>query len=150
MLPDLTESMKKAAMMAMESAKPMNIAFGTVVSVNPLMISVEQKMTLGRDQLILTRNVTDYDVDVTVDWTTDSALKSHRHGIEEQATDIGGDPPHVHGILPSNTGYASLSHQHGISGRDRMRIHLGLNYGERVVLLRVQGGQKYLVWDRVV
>lgn len=29
------------------------------------------------------------------------------------------------------------------------RLQLGLKPGEKVLLFRVQGGQKYLVWDRV-
>ena len=153
-MPDLTESMKKAALQAMEAAKPVNVAFGTVVNVNPLMICVEQKMTLGMGQLILSRNVTDHDIDVTVDWSTESALTTHRHGIgtEEEmlVTMEGGDPVHTHDIPPSFTGYTNLTHRHGISGRKKMRVHLGLTLGEHVVLLRLQGGQQYLVWDRVV
>ncbi|MBQ8616595.1 MAG: DUF2577 domain-containing protein [Clostridia bacterium] len=153
--------MKKAALQAMEAAKPVNVAFGTVVNVNPLMICVEQKMTLGMGQLILSRNVTDHDIDVTdhdidvtVDWSTESALTTHRHGIgtEEEmlVTMEGGDPVHTHDIPPSFTGYTNLAHRHGISGRKKMRVHLGLTLGEHVVLLRLQGGQQYLVWDRVV
>ena len=145
----------------MEAAKPVNVAFGTVVNVNPLMICVEQKMTLGMGQLILSRNVTDHDIDVTdhdidvtVDWSTESALTTHRHGIgtEEEmlVTMEGGDPVHTHDIPPSFTGYTNLAHRHGISGRKKMRVHLGLTLGEHVVLLRLQGGQQYLVWDRVV
>ena len=153
-MPDLTESMKKAALQAMEATKPVNVAFGTVVNVNPLMICVEQKMTLGMGQLILSRNVTDHDIDVTVDWSTESALTTHRHGIgtEEEmlVTMEGGDPVHTHDIPPSFTGYTNLAHRHGISGRKKMRVHLGLTLGEHVVLLRLQGGQQYLVWDRVV
>lgn len=153
-MPDLIESMKKAALQAMDAAKPVNVAFGTVVNVNPLMICVEQKMTLGMGQLILSRNVTDHDIDVTVDWSTESALTTHRHGIgtEEEmlVTMEGGDPIHIHDIPPSFTGYTNLSHRHGISGRKKMRVHLGLTLGEHVVLLRLQGGQQYLVWDRVV
>lgn len=154
MLPNLTESMKKAAMQAMDASKPVNVAFGTVVNENPLMISVEQKMTLGMNQLILSRNVTDHDIDVSIEWSTENALGSHKHeiGTEEEmlVTMEGGDPPHVHNIPPSTTGSKNLSHPHSIIGRKRMRVYLGLKLGEHVVLLRMQGGQQYLVWDRVV
>lgn len=153
-MPDLTESMKKAALQAIEAAKPVNVAFGTVVQENPLMICVEQKITLGIEQLILSRNVTDHDIDVTVDWSSNSALTTHRHGIgtetEMLVTMKGGDPVHTHNVSPSFTGYTNLAHRHGISGRKKMRVHLGLTLGEHVVLLRLQGGQQYLVWDRVV
>ena len=153
-MPDLIESMKKAALQALDASKPVNVAFGTVVNENPLMISVEQKMTLGRSQLILSRNVTEYSIDVTIDWSSNSALTTHRHGIgtEEEmlVTMEGGDPVHTHDIPPSFTGYTNLAHRHGISGRKSMKVHAGLKLGEHVVLLRMQGGQQYLVWDRVV
>ena len=48
--------------------------FGQVQGVNPLKISVEQKMLLGESQLVLTRNVTDYESRVTVEWLTQEAL----------------------------------------------------------------------------
>lgn len=43
-----------------------------------------------------------------------------------------------------------LSHKHGYVGRKTFRVHLGLKTGERVLLLRIQGGQQYIVLDRVV
>lgn len=132
MLPDLTESMKRAALQAMDASKPVNVAFGTVVKTEPLLICIEQKMTLGMDQLILCRHVTEHDIDVTVDWTSAGALGNHQH-----------DTP------AGVSGNANLSHAHGIRGRKSMRVHLGLTLGERVALLRLRGGQQYLVWDRV-
>lgn len=48
---------------------------------------------------------------------------------------------------------ADLKHSHG-SGEesllDRVVIREGLKVGDAVLLLRVQGGQKYVVWDRVI
>lgn len=41
------------------------------------------------------------------------------------------------------------SHLHNIAGRKRMRVYNGLHKGEKVVLLRMRGGQKYLVLDRI-
>ena len=56
----LVEAVKKASRDEWESSKPVNVYFGEVVSKAPLKINVEQKMILGENQLILTRNVTDY------------------------------------------------------------------------------------------
>jgi len=58
-LPNLIESMKKAALDAVETSKPCVVVFGKVTSTSPLKINVEQKLTLTDAQLILTRNVTD-------------------------------------------------------------------------------------------
>lgn len=84
-MPDAIEFVKiikKAAIDAMESTKPVNVNFGVVISESPLQISVEQKMILGKNQLILSRAVTDYKIHATVQWETDS----------------GGDPEHNHAV----------------------------------------------------
>ncbi len=41
------------------------------------------------------------------------------------------------------------THKHAVKGRKKLRLFNGLQVGERVLLLRWQGGQKYLVLDRV-
>lgn len=86
-MPNLIESIKKAALDAVENSKPCAVMFGKVTSVSPMKINVEQKMTLTSAQLILTSNVT---------------------------------------------------------GQNSLIV------GDTVVLLRMQGGQKYVVWDRVI
>ena len=49
--------------------------FGKVASISPLEITVEQKMTLGSAQLVLTRNVTDYTIPVTMGWLTENTRR---------------------------------------------------------------------------
>lgn len=44
----------------------------------------------------------------------------------------------------------SPAHLHGVSGKKTMTIHNALKSGEKVAMVRMQGGQKYLVLDRVV
>lgn len=60
MLPDAAELIKvikKTAVEAVESTKPVNACFGEVVSTSPLKINVEQRMVLGELQLILSERV---------------------------------------------------------------------------------------------
>ena len=64
---DLLNIVKKAALDAINASQPSDFCFGKVTSVKPLKILVEQKMTLGAAQLVLTRNVTDFKTKVTVD-----------------------------------------------------------------------------------
>ena len=101
---ELVKAMKRAALDAMESTKPVNVCFGKVVSVSPLQINIEQKMILGKSQLILARNVTDFKTRLTV------------QGVYEKRETI---------------------------------IHNALVVGDEVVLIRQQGGQKYIVIDRI-
>lgn len=79
---DLVRILKKAALDAVNASKPANVVFGKVISTSPLKIQVEQKLILSSAQLVLTRNVTDYNVTVDVDWGTTS----------------GGDPSHTHNV----------------------------------------------------
>ena len=100
---DLLNVIKKAAMDAVNTSQPSDFCFGKVISVSPLKISIEQKMTLGVAQLVLTRNVTDFKTTITIDSET-----------------------------------------------KELTIQNALKIGERVVLMKQKGGQKYLVLDRMV
>lgn len=84
MLPDysaLVKAIKKAGTEAVNASGPVTICFGKVMSAAPLKVLVDQKMTLGAAQLVLTRNVTDYELSVTVDWKTEDA-EAHEHDIK--------------------------------------------------------------------
>jgi len=136
LLPDAVEfvkTMKKAAVEAVEATKPVYVYFGEVIATSPLKINVEQKMLLGEAQLILSRNVTDFNTDMTVNHTTGS--HTHTHTITDTFT--GG------GSASDNT------HNHTYSGRKTFTVHNGLVVGDEVILIRQQEGQKFIVWDRI-
>jgi len=121
---DFLKTMKNVTTDTIESSKPVNIAFGKVINQSPLQINVDQKMTLGELQLILTRNVTDYVTNVTINWNTANTSGGSGEG-------------------------SFASHSHSLNGTKQVTINNALKVGENVVLLRVQGGQKYLVLDRL-
>lgn len=81
---NIIEVIKKAAVDAINAAVPCDVCFGTITGTSPFKVFVEQKMTLGTNQLIL----------------TDTAANC--------------------------------------------------NSGDRVLLIRMSGGQKYIVIDKVV
>ena len=120
----LLKSVKQAAQEAVEASKPSGVCFGKVINTSPLQIHVDQKMDLGPAQLVLTRNVTDYETALTAEWETELA----KGGQGEGAYD---------------------SHMHRISGIKLVTIHNGLAVGDQVILLQQQGGQKYIVLDKV-
>lgn len=74
---DLIKLIKKIAVEAVEAADPVDIVFGVVKKEAPLEIQVDQKLTLKAAQLILTRNVTDYEVEYTPQGGTRSTLTIH-------------------------------------------------------------------------
>lgn len=144
-LPDYSELlkvMKQAGSSATDAKNPVNVCFGKVTSSAPLKILVEQRITLGSAQLMLTRNVTDYDVEVTVDIETGNALDIHKHSVEVEVTED------VYASAETST--VNLSHGHKIEGKKKFKVHNALQKGDEVVLLRMQGGQKYIVIDKVV
>ena len=121
---EFTAAIKTAAMQAMEAGKPADVCFGKVIGIAPLKILVDQKMILGELQLVLCRNVTDFQTEVTVDWQ--SEYKSGGSGDD-----------------------AFSSHNHAILGRKKIIVHNGLVVGDKVILIREQGGQKFIVVDRI-
>ncbi len=137
----LVEALKRAAVEAVRATKPVNVYFGKVVGVAPLRINVEQKMTLGEKQLVLSRNVTDHDIAVTVEWETAGSLGTHAHTVSGE--DGAGD------AINLTTGQSSLVHAHSITGRKTVTVHNGLVVGDKVILVRRQEGQRFLVLDRV-
>lgn len=123
-MPNLIEIIKMAAVDAVKASNPAAIVFGTVLSASPLKINIEQRLTLDESHLILSSLVSDFEVDVTLN--------------------------HVTGNTSGGTGDSSFaSHNHSITGRKTMTVHLGLQPGETVMLLQVQGGQKYIILDRI-
>lgn len=139
---DLLNIIKKAAMDAVNTSQPSDFCYGKIISVSPLKISIEQKMTLGVAQLVLTRNVTDYTISVNVNWNTNDSLSTHNHQIS--GSDNRGDS------INFSSQDVNLQHQHDIKGTKEITIHNALKVGEEVILLKQKGGQKYLVLDRVV
>lgn len=130
---NLIMSIKKAAVDAVEASKPCAVMFGKVTSTSPLKVNVEQKLTLTDAQLIMTRNVTDFKTNITVDHYTEDVTHSHSY------TDDGSS---------STTG--NNTHKHQIKGKKEITVHNSLVVGDMVLLLRMQGGQQYIVWDRLV
>lgn len=85
MLSNMIDTIKQAAIAAVETTKPVAVMPGLVIAVNPLCVSVEQRMNLSTEFMILTETA-------------------------------------------------------------RIR---GLTVGDTVMLLRIQGGQKFVVIDRM-
>jgi hypothetical protein len=51
--------------------------------------------------------------------------------------------------LSENSLEDTLAHRHSIEGKKEITVHNSLVVGDEVILLRQQGGQKYVVWDNV-
>lgn len=141
----LVELLKQIAGEQNKASRPVNVLFGTVLTEEPdLSVQLEQKKILTKEFLILSRNVTDHLVDMTM-----GDGKTPQHFTEDadpNETDLksggSGDPafaPHSH----------KHSHVHEYKGRKTFYVHRKLLTGEKVILVSVQGGQAYVILDRV-
>ena len=125
---ELTKAIKRAAVDAMNATKPVEVCFGKVTSASPLVILVEQKLPLGENQLILCRNVTNYKTSIS----GGNIQNFYYVGTPPNVTTLPVNPPHVHAV-----------------GKIQVTVHNGLVVGDEVILLRKQGGQKYIVVDKI-
>lgn len=118
------ETVKSIALSAVRATKPMEVIYGTVKQINPLKVELNQKLILEEDDLILTDNVTDFETEITtLEWFTENK---------------GG-----------GSGDAAFeSHKHELKGKKKIIVHNSLKAGEKVILLRVQGGQQFVVLNR--
>lgn len=149
---DLLVSIKTAAMDAVNASKQTGIVFGNVISVDPLKINIEQKLTLSMAQLVLTRNVTDYTVFMTVNHQTNQSQGSvdltHKHSFTGSTSN---DLSHSHSCSgdTENGGQKNLTHSHNYEGKKTFLMHNALKIGEKVIMIQALGGQKFIVMDRV-
>lgn len=121
---DFAKVIKTLAIGAVDAKVPVAVCFGEVKSEAPLKIIVDQKLEIQGEQIVLTRTVTDYDTDMTVDHLTEKRAGGHKSASYE-------------------------NHDHRYKGRKSFLVHHKLIAGDLVVLLRKQGGQQYIVLDRV-
>ena len=115
------------------NSEPSDIEFGTVESVEPLVIRISEMIALNENQLILTNLVKDFEVDIEV---------SHRTVNDNVLNTL-----HDHPGVPKNS--FDSTHYHAYQGRKKIKIYMGLKVGETVILLKKQGGQRRLVIDRI-
>lgn len=123
---DLLEVVKRAALSAVESSFPCELRFGVVVGVQPLRIGVEQRLVLSEAQLILPRRFSDHSVRISGGNVRDFYFSGEAPDAAAEPV----SPPHVHAVADME-----------------ITVHGALRVGDEVILIRQQGGQKYLIFD---
>lgn len=125
---EMIDALHQVVQESYKALSPADMAMGTVVKTSPLEIRVNSAMApLRAPVLVLTAAVVEKKLPVL----------AHSHATEDGATGSALD-----GIacmengkpLPAGNGYIILNR--------------GLQAGDKVVLLKVQGGQKYIVLSR--
>ena len=126
----LMQAIKQAALDAVMQKAPTTITYGTILAEKPLEILVEDKFKVSAPMLLLCS------------------------GVIDRETEISFDNPGIENIVH---GYLAIDPRHMVDKlhfmekiKNEITIYDGLKTGEKVMLLRVQGGQKYIVLDRLV
>lgn len=114
--------MKQAGAGAVEAGNPVSIMFGEVESAEPLKVRVDQRFALTAEFLVIPEALTRLELELR-----------HAH----QYTDTSGSGTTVKMTDPELP-------------EEPVVIRRGLETGDKVLLLRMQGGQKYVILDRVV
>ena len=124
----LIDIMKRACLDVMGTADLTDLRYGNVISTNPLKIQITNQFTIPSSLLVVPEHLTDYEIKVTTTgygWVTDNKSGGS------------GDP-------------AFASHNHDINQTQRtIKVHGALKVGDRVAVLRKQGGQSYYILDRL-
>lgn len=111
-----------------ESNQGMSILFGDVINDNPLEIQIGQKLILDETFLILTSAVKEKKINIqhqhAYQDTSDSGTQTKQTQLAESTQ--------------ANTEFAEYE------------IRAGLKKGDKVILLRIEGGQQFIVLDKVV
>ena len=131
MTSEIVELMKEISTAAVEERAPVQILTGRVTGVSPLVITVEPKLRLGEESLILTKNVMDYRTEISFD-NGQTRQKATSASIDK---DEEGNPYYLR-------------------FKDKIRhdvtVYNALKIDETVLLIRMQGGQKFIVLERLV
>ena len=128
------DTIKKSTLEMINQLQLCDVVIGTVVSTAPLIIDVDQRYVLTSEFLILARNVTEHTIEMTVDHETELE-NEHFHSVTDTFTGGGTSSP--------------TSHLHKYKGRKMWIVHKGLIAGEKVIMLKAAGGQKYYIIDRI-
>ncbi len=126
----LLQAIKQAAIGAVEQSAPTAITYGVVINTQPLEINVEQRLIIPAEAILLTSNVIDKKTKISFDNPTIKNIVK-----DYNMADIAGQD-------------YKLTFQQKIE--NEVTIYNGLKQGDKVLLLRIQGGQKYIVLDRLV
>ena len=141
----LIDIMKRASMDAMDNAQMCDLRYGKVVSTSPLKVQVTNLFTIPEALLVVPQHLTDYSVDITIDWNTED--HTHTHNISDSFTGGGSasSETHKHEIKGTNIKiteksgmrkdrYSSLAYNYWVQCQlEREMLHKpknGFNAGE--------------------
>lgn len=114
---------------AIENSKPADLRLGTVATEKPLSVRITNQFVIPEKLLIVPQHLTEYELEITIkpeyNWITEDTQNKVKLSEVE---------PHKHDIKQD---------------KKKIFIHNKLKVGDKVALLRRQGGQDYYILDRL-
>lgn len=135
----LLDLIKTTAMAAFQASNPVNIIVGEVVESQPLKIYVHSKLILTDEFLLVAEHLTRHQRIVTVQYEYPQIYPKGQIGDELKQT----SSKRKNQGEASSTPYEEYEMKYA-----KLVFEDGLKEGDKVVMHRVQGGQKYYVSDR--
>ena len=146
----LSNLIKEIASKVIQSQKPSSFYYGIVISVAPLKIKLDTNLILTKEFLLVPKSLTNYKVNIEMDCYTENTKTdtSHIHTvnyIDKYTSD--GDVENK--TIESEIGSFDNTHNHRIKGTKTILIYNALKVNDKVILAQVQGGQEFIILDKV-
>ena len=135
----LIDIMKRAALDASDDAKFADLRYGTVVSVNPLKVQITNQFTLPESMLVVPKHLTEFTVQCSFDQPSQSLS-----GTTEKSSTLSSESD----AIKNHTHSINLT-LGGSSQNTSITFYNSLKVGDKVALLRKQGGQSYFILDKI-
>lgn len=119
---NLSQVIKKMALDAVEANKPMELVLGSIISINPIKISLSQLLIISESFILNPEGLAGQELTISLDEQT-ITLKNDEDELKEYT------------IMPQDL---------------KIKIKSQIKQDDKVFLLRLQGGQKYFILGPLV
>lgn len=119
---NLSQVIKKMALDAVEANKPMELVLGSIISINPIKISLSQLLLISENFILNPEGLAGQELTISLDEQT-ITLKNDEDELKEYT------------IMPQDL---------------KIKIKSQIKQDDKVFLLRLQGGQKYFILGPLV
>lgn len=135
----LLDLIKETALDVNRTTNPVNIMYGTVIQAKPLTIEVHSKLILTDEFLLVSEHLTRHERIISIQY-------EHPHNFSQK--EIGDDLKSTSSKRKDiGSSYATPYEEYEMKYA-KVVFEDGLKDGDKVILHRVQGGQKFYVSDR--
>ena len=145
----MIEIMKIAAMDAIENGKPCDLRIGTVTSIAPLKVQITSNLIIPESLLVVPQYLTDYSVDMNLGASEVSSNDLNINVVGDllvfsnQTSEVPIDDEDY----PTEDTVDTTPPE--VVDERTMTVYNSLKVGDKVALIRNQGGKMYYILDRV-